>query len=239
MRDVYSLDDKIDGLIESIELARDQKAIKQTLRNFAGALGFTRFAYLNVKGSDIQALSNYPSEWQNLYLENRYAVIDPVVVIARRSMEVFRWSQDEMAGPSPETLHFFRQAADFGIRSGLSIPVRGGFGRTAMLTLASDQPRACFVEVRDAVRAVTGVAFVHAHFNFLTSIRCETPDVSLTPREAHCLAWASFGKTRAETAALLGIKEPTVRFYTESAFEKLGVVNIAHAVRVAIEKGLI
>jgi DNA-binding CsgD family transcriptional regulator len=30
-----------------------------------------------------------------------------------------------------------------------------------------------------------------------------------------------------------------VRFYTESAFAKLGAVNITHAVRLAIENGLI
>lgn len=238
MGDVYSLDDELDGFIESIELARNERTIRQTLKSFTAALGFSRFAYLHVRGADVLTLSNYQQEWQDIYLDRQYVAIDPVVATARRCMDVFTWSE-EMAGSAATATRFFGEAAEFGIRSGISIPVRGSFGRIAMLTLATDQPRADFVKVRDAVRAITAVAFVHVHLSYLRSSQDAVADVTLTPREAHCLAWASRGKTRSETASLLGIKEPTVRFYTESAFDKLGAVNIAHAVRLALEKGLI
>jgi LuxR family transcriptional activator of conjugal transfer of Ti plasmids len=239
MEDSTVLDKEMDGLMEAVELSQDEGTLKQTLRNFSVALGFNRFAYLNVRGDDVRALSNYHPEWQRIYLEKNYTAIDPVVVSARRSMQVFNWSQEENAGTAPETVRFFGEAAEFGIRSGLSIPVRGSFGRMAMLTLASDRPRSDFARVRDPVHAITAVAFVHIRLNHLLTSRRKNSVVELTPREAHCIAWASLGKTKAETAALLGIKEKTVRFYTESAFAKLGAVNITHAVRLAIENGLI
>lgn len=42
-----------------------------------------------------------------------------------------------------------------------------------------------------------------------------------------------------ETADLLGIAERSVRFYLEAARDKLGARNITHAVRMAVEQGLI
>lgn len=239
MEESIVLDKELDGLMEAVELTRDESTLKQTLRNFSVALGFDRFAYLNVRGGDVRVLSNYHSEWQRIYLEHNYTAIDPVVVSARRSMQVFNWSQEGIGSAVPEQARFFREAAEFGIRSGLSIPVRGSFGRMAMLTLASDRPRSDFAHVRDPVHAITAVAFVHIRLNHLLTPRRKNSDVALTPRETHCIAWASMGKTKAETAALLGIKEKTVRFYMESAFAKLGAANVTHAVRLAIEQGLI
>lgn len=239
MEDRTVLDRELDGLIEAVQLAQDERALTQTLRNFSLALGFGRFAFVTVHGHETTGISSYPAEWQTRYLANNYTTLDPVIMTAKRSMQVFTWSREEMEGGSPEIARFFGEAADFGIVSGLSIPIRAGFGRTAMLTLASDQPRIESVEIRDAIRAMTAVAFVHVHLNFLMGSRRRNSTVDLTPREAHCLAWAAQGKTKAETAALLGIKEPTVRFYTESAFAKLGATNITHAVHIATQMGLI
>jgi DNA-binding CsgD family transcriptional regulator len=61
----------------------------------------------------------------------------------------------------------------------------------------------------------------------------------LSGRQLACLTWASFGKTTAETAMLLGISPNTARCYLVEAKERLGAVNTAHAIRVAVERGLI
>jgi LuxR family transcriptional activator of conjugal transfer of Ti plasmids len=237
MTRVPILDEGFDDLMETSDLAQDERAIKQALRNFAAAAGFERFAYLNVRAGDVRALSNYPAEWQEIYLQGNYAAIDPVVTIAKRSMHPFQWSQDENAGTSADAVRFFNQAADFGIRSGLSIPVRGGFGRTALLTLASDRPVSA-AEVRNAAHAITAVAFIHVHLNRLVGAP-HTTTIELTPRQALCLAWASMGKTTDDIADLLGISERAVRFYMKGARDRLGATNTTHAVRIAVEKGLI
>lgn len=237
MTRVQILDEGFNDLMEASDLAQDERAIKQALRNFAAAAGFNRFAYLNVRAGDVRALSNYPAEWQDIYLNSNYAAIDPVVTLAKRAMHPFSWSQSEHAGSTLEAVRFFGEAADFGIRSGVSIPVRGGFGRTALLTLASDRPSAV-AEVRDAVHAITAVAFVHVHLNRLLRSPHSTT-IELTPRQSLCLAWASMGKTTDEIADLLGISERAVRFYLRGARDRLGATNTTHAVRIAVKKNLI
>ena len=42
-----------------------------------------------------------------------------------------------------------------------------------------------------------------------------------------------------ETAALIGVNERTVRFYLDGARAKLGAHNIAHAIRLGIEHGIL
>lgn len=237
MTHLQILDEGFNDLMEACDLAQDERTVKQALRNFAAAVGFNRFAYLNVCAGDVRALTNYPAEWQHIYINSNYAAIDPVVTIAKRAMQPFAWSQRETAGAMPDTIRFFGEAADFGIRSGVSIPVRGGFGRTALLTLASDKPSAD-AEVRNAVHAITAVAFVHVHLNRLVRTPHSTA-VALTPRQSLCLAWASMGKTMDEIADLLGISERAVRFYVKGARDRLGATNTTHAVRLAVEQNLI
>ncbi|MBN8955818.1 MAG: autoinducer binding domain-containing protein [Rhizobiales bacterium] len=237
MTRVQILDEGFNDLMEASSLAQDERAIKQALRNFTAAVGFDRFAYLNIRAGDVHALSNYPAEWQHTYLDKNYAAIDPVVTIAKRAMQPFAWSQEEHAASTSEAVRFFGEAADFGIRSGVSIPVRGGFGRTALLTLASDRPCAD-AEVRNAIHAITTVAFVHVHLNRLVRAP-HSATVVLTPRQSLCLSWASMGKTMDEIADLLGISERAVRFYVKGARDRLGATNTTHAVRLAVEQGLI
>jgi LuxR family transcriptional activator of conjugal transfer of Ti plasmids len=237
MTHIQIVDRGFNDLMEACDLAQDERTIKQALRNFAAAVGFDRFAYLNISAGDVRALTNYPTEWQHVYLTNNYAAIDPVVTIAKRAMQPFGWSQGETAGAMPSSIHFFGEAADFGIRSGVSIPVRGGFGRTALLTLASDKPSAD-AEIRNAVHAITAVAFVHIHLNRIVRAPRGTA-VALTPRQSLCLSWASMGKTMDEIADLLGISERAVRFYVKGARDRLGATNTTHAVRLAVEQNLI
>ncbi|MGD9840088.1 MAG: autoinducer binding domain-containing protein [Afipia sp.] len=237
MMRVQILDEGFNDLMEASDLAQDERSLKQALRNFTTAAGFDRFAYLNVCAGDVRTFSNYPTEWQGTYLNSNYAAIDPVVTIAKRAMQPFAWSQNESAGSAPETVRFFGEAADFGIRSGISIPVRGGFGRTALLTLASGRPSAD-AEVRNPVHAITAVAFVHVHLSRLMRAP-HNQAIALTPRQSLCLAWASMGKTMDEIADLLGISERAVRFYMKGARDRLGATNTTHAVRLAMELDLI
>lgn len=75
--------------MEATDLGQDEQAIKQALRNFTIPAGFDRFAYLNVRGSETSAFSDYPNEWLRLYLERGCATIDPVVVWTKRTMQAF------------------------------------------------------------------------------------------------------------------------------------------------------
>jgi DNA-binding CsgD family transcriptional regulator len=59
----------------------------------------------------------------------------------------------------------------------------------------------------------------------------------LSPRELECLAWAAQGKTYTEIGKMLGISFATVKTNLDNARFKLGGVNLAHAVALAILYG--
>ncbi|WP_162458030.1 autoinducer binding domain-containing protein [Mesorhizobium tianshanense] len=233
------LDDHLDGLIDAMELARDEPSIKTALQEFATDSGFEHFAYFSVRVSDARGLSNYPLKWQERYVSNNYVTLDPVIAQAKRLMRPFTWSMKQMQSLGRAERKFFDEAAEFGIRSGISIPVKAGFGRTVMLTLATNRDEPGPVVVRDVALAATAVAFVHISLIRLSAKLPRTGQTDLSPREATCLAWASIGKTMNETAKLLTISERSVRFYLEQARDKLGANNVAHAVRLAVERDLI
>lgn len=91
----------------------------------------------------------------------------------------------------------------------------------------------------DFPRALTATAFLHMKLAEFGGADLSGFKQDLTPRETLCLTWASLGRSMKDTAALLGITERTVRFYLDEAKEKLGARDIKHAIRIAVENGLI
>lgn len=61
----------------------------------------------------------------------------------------------------------------------------------------------------------------------------------LTPREKEVLALLAQGKSTRQVAAILGITKRTVDAHVQSAMTKIGAVNRAQAIAIAIDVGLI
>lgn len=236
---ISSLDAIFSNFIDALEVSTDKRAVESALRRFANECGAERFAYLSLRSTDGHALSNYSLEWRKLYFEKSYMRIDPVVSTAKRVMRTFSWSGDQPVHATPEIKRFLGEAAEFGIRSGVSVPVQLGFGTLGILTLASSQRR-CELDLAGyASRAEVALVYIHMRLNPLLERLTVTKTIGLTPRQATCLKWASLGKTVAETARILGISDRSVTFYLNEARAKLNANNIAHAIRVAMELHLI
>ncbi len=232
----FLLDGQLQGLIDAIDLANDERSIRNALKKFTVSSGFDRYAYIHVHADDAVAFSDYPAEWLNLYFAKRYTIIDPVVTTAKRSMRMFAWSAEERG--SREIKQFYSEATDFGIRSGVSVPIRTSYGRTAMITLASDRRRVEFPPW-DPMQAALALAYIHVRLSLVSGSSFKTVDVTLSTQEATSLSWSSHGKSMNVIADLLGIKPRTVQFYLDNARDKLGASNLQQAVRIAMEKKLI
>lgn len=63
--------------------------------------------------------------------------------------------------------------------------------------------------------------------------------VELSLRQREVMFWAAEGKTRADTAAILGVAESTIQHHRTKVFEKLGSLSLAHAVALCFRHGLI
>lgn len=240
MSNSRAIDNELDSFIDELERQPDRNGVRLALRKLTRASGFDAFTYVCNGGTEITGMSNYQAQWQMHYLERNFTVVDPVVRLARQYMRPFCWSRTDPAFQDSATRWFFDQAKEFGISSGLTIPIPASYGRFAMLTMVSAESKTAErVKLDNPVRAITAAALVHVWLAKLVAGDRAAAKPILSGRQLACLTWASLGKTTPEIAMLLQISPNTVRYYLVEAKERLGAVNTAHAVRVAVERGLI
>lgn len=230
--------------VDAIQTADNELAFERIATRVTQQLGFKRFAYLRLKGGKPALISSYPKPWTERYFDLGYQQIDPVVWRASREHALFSWGGDPPApAGTREHRRFFEEAMEFGIKSGITVPIRCGFGGMAAFTFSTDEPSArteqLITRYGDVVQLV-GLYF-HAHVTTRLSWKPALPgsEPALTQRERQCLAWAARGKTAADIAVLIGIAPRTVVFHLENARSKFGATSVAQCVAEALRCGLL
>ncbi|NGO66021.1 LuxR family transcriptional regulator [Rhizobium daejeonense] len=228
-------------LSEACATASDQKSFGKALGRITRSYGFNGFAYLHLHGENPAVVTNYPREWQVNYLDRGYARLDPVVKAARAQMQAFSWSVDEdRRHGNGDIRKFCDEAVDFGIRSGLSVPIQTGHGKLGILTLSSSRPaHDSNGNDLDPIRAAAAAAFVHNKLIHTAVDGVIRPTTNLTHQELTCLYWSAEGKSMEDIATMEGLKYSTVRFYIEAAKKKLGTITLSQATAVATRWKLI
>jgi LuxR family transcriptional activator of conjugal transfer of Ti plasmids len=227
---------------DAIQTANSAEAFERVATRLSQKLGFQRFAYLRLETPFL--ISSYPKSWTSRYFQLGYQELDPVVRRARVERGPFSWGVAAAAATgNREQRRFFDEATTFGIRSGITVPIRIGFGRMAAFTLATgdrDVDPARLVSGWDDLVQLAGLYF-HTH----VAVRLEAaalgqhPRIELTQRERQCLAWTALGKTVADIAVLVEITPRTVVFHLENARRKLDASSIAQCVAQALRRGLL
>lgn len=185
-------------------------------------------------------VSGLPQRWWDRYCERNYLAVDPVLHQATtRCTTPILWDEIRPEhGPEPVRVRpFMEEARSFGLVSGVSFPLQGRSGETAILSLASRgthaQIQGRIVRTLPAGQLLAG--FIHEAGRRIAV--AEGPGAGraeLTPRERECLLWAAEGHTTHDTARRLELSERTVVFHLHNAARKLGVRNRAQAVARAI-----
>jgi LuxR family transcriptional regulator, activator of conjugal transfer of Ti plasmids len=230
--------------IDAIYTAGDEAEFVRVASRLTHQLGFRWFAYLRLAQDTPSLISSYPKSWTGRYFDLGYQGLDPVVRRARREHDVFSWGGG--AGRpvgNREQRRFFDEAMTFSISSGITVPIRGGFGRMAALTLATDESLARSGPLLGETADVAQLAALYFHTLAVTRLG-DKPDASrganvLSQRERQCLAWVAAGKTVADTAVLVEIAPRTVVFHLENARRKLDAASIAQCVAAALRRGLL
>lgn len=234
------MNDILIGLIDKLSLPLDDTAARRTLRDFASGAGFDYYAYVHLCGKESFAVSNYPQKWQERYVRDGYLYVDPVVTRAKHGPPVFTWSASEARRMGRRDVsQMFAAAAEFGIRSGLSISVPVGFKNRMIFTLVTDRAEPLDARKVDPVTAAVCVAFVHARLAGANRDVSLANDIRLSPREAECLRWFAEGVTMSDIALTVGVSYSSVRSYLDAATQKLGAANTRQAASMAIRLGLI
>ncbi|MBQ5940167.1 LuxR family transcriptional regulator [Massilia sp. AB1] len=185
--------------------------------------------------------SNYASEWRERYDRKGFAQFDPVVGHCMTSSLPIVWEPATFAEPAQRAM--YEEASEFGIRSGVTLPVHGPQGEFGVLSFASDaEPDEAFhksvAEVLPGLSLIRDYAFASsAKFRVQESRQESAP--RLTRRELEVLQWVAAGKSSWEIARITTCSEATVNFHLANVRQKFGVNTRQQAVVKAIALGLI
>jgi LuxR family transcriptional activator of conjugal transfer of Ti plasmids len=229
--------------VDAVQTADDVASSERVASRLMQHLGFRWFAYLRVDGGQSVLISSYPKNWTARYVDLHYQSVDPVIGRARVQSDLFCWSGDRGTRRTREQRRFFDEAKTFGIRSGITVPIRGGFGQMAAFTLATDESALLTERLADEYRHLLlpiGLYFhMHATAKLEPVAAFSAPHATLSQRERQCLAWSARGKTADDIAVLVGISKRTVIFHLENARIKLGAASLTQCVAEAIRRGLL
>jgi LuxR family transcriptional regulator, activator of conjugal transfer of Ti plasmids len=234
----HELNQWFEHLTEQISLATDEDAARIVLERLTGQAGFTGFAYVSIRPGVVTAISNYSPDWQKRYGEKSYAKIDPIMRGIRQRNGAFSWAAP-VGRVSKEKRQFFAEAAEFGIKAGISIPINAGFGHSAILTLASDEVG--FVESRevDPIIAAATVGQMHSRLDMMRIVPKLQIPVRLKPDELTCLRWSAEGKSMKAIAVIEDTSYANVCFHLRNAKQALGATTLPQATAIATLLGLI
>ncbi len=227
-------------LTDIASVCRTEDMLKDALQELVADLGFDCYAYMYVQPSRTFAVSNYPAEWQKLYFDRGYLAIDPVVKTAKTTLRTFTWHTASPCRPRTHAMRRFNsEAADFGIKSGITIPIRTAGRHMSMLTLASNEPALTLDKDIDHVAAAIAVTYLHTKFEQFNAAPTARETFELTPRQALCLKWSAEGKTMKDIAAIENMSFATANFHLNNARKVLDALSLAQATALATKLGLI
>mgnify|MGYP001773360251 FL=1 len=175
--------------------------------------------------------TNYKTEWLNHYEEQGYAQADLTLQQAGQGSGPFSWQRLlERHELSPFRRRFYGEAADLGLKQGISSALVSAPGISAVYSVASDEPDVDCERVLAEVHARTALL----HKVFMDHLAVEmAPAQPLTPREQEVLTQWARGKTAWEISQLLSVSQETVKFHLKNCYTKLGAYG-----RIAIVKAL-
>lgn len=229
--------------IEKIDAVEDIGNVPGLLRKITQSYGLKNVAYFAVSqhgipDEDPYVAVTYSKDWVEHYKTNNFAGYDPVLLRGFNSLLPFDWRSIDKE--KQKIRDFFGQAGEFGVgRNGLTFSIHGTHSERALVTLTSDVTNREWDKTRHRYMRDFQMLGFHLHEMILRAEGIKFENVSLAKRQVECLKWTSQGKTASEIAGILTLSERTVRFYLETARQRLGVTNNVHAVAKAISGNLL
>jgi LuxR family transcriptional regulator, quorum-sensing system regulator BjaR1 len=227
--------------IENLDRLPTVNAVMDATERVLERYGFVHFSFSGVPyNSDsmpgIVLAHRIPAELFKLYVERRYADIDPSMQHLRRTTEPFKWLDvPHDSEREPKAAELKALVTDFGLAQGFFVPIPSPAGTFGNVWMAGPKPELT-ARVKPALHLIALYAFDRIH-RLVGPLPNRRP--RLTAREQEVLAWTASGKSAWEIGEILGIAKRTVDEHAQSAFRKLGAANRAQAVAIAVRERLI
>ncbi|WP_345830991.1 LuxR family transcriptional regulator [Erwinia sp. HDF1-3R] len=197
--------------------------------------------------ADFSIISNR-REWFEVYIDNSFHHIDPVLSRAQQRLTPFFWDEKSLMQRGVQIPRLFDMACHHNITSGCTFVVHDQHNNLVVLSLflnpySDSQLKNALHCNKDRVQML----LVTAHEQLITLYQEQskapakkmTTGQLLSRRENEIFYWASVGKSYQEIALILGIKVTTVKFHIGNVVRKLGVSNAKHAIRLGVELDII
>lgn len=225
--------------VQAIQRAPSVGKIKDVLRRVADHRGY-EFFHCSAPppvGADLTArnvlFEEWPAEWKRRYTDERLYMIDPVVVKLQCSSDPFLWSSVRTSRTTRAEIRVMDDAASYGLREGLIVPIFGIGGSIYGAAFAGFKPR-CDSIARAELHLVSMYAYARAK---QLRRREPEPPVAISLKEREALQWAAAGKSDWEIGEVIGITEGAAHKRIESAKRKYGVATRMQAVVEALRRG--
>ncbi|TCV72566.1 LuxR family transcriptional regulator [Neorhizobium sp. S3-V5DH] len=227
---------------EACTAARSPAEVSALVERVTASLGFERFAMAGypLPHESLEAyflLNGWSPGWFKVYVEKNYFFSDPIVNLVRRADRTIVWSEAIRGQAlSSKGRKIMREAADFGLVDGVTVPIFSRCGLVGLFSLAGRQV-SLSVAHRDLLRIIAICAHTRLQDLRGTNDKKMT-DVMITPSESECLAWCVAGKTAKEIGSLMRRSERTVETHLANLQRKLDAGNRAQLIAEAFRRGL-
>ena len=221
------------------------------IQSITNSFGFDTFMYgtsTSVRPdheSRMFVFTTAPREWVLRYDQMAYIEVDPRVMLLWDSTLPLVWDQRIVRGARGRIDSFLDDALEFGIGSGVCIPLGDDIRTRVIVALNSRTPELNEARRQEIATSLGDIVLLAHYFHelFMTSaIRRSEVNFTgrpLSSREIECLNLAARGMTTEDIGLKLGIGGRTVQFHFDSIRSKLAAANRQEAVARAVKAGII
>lgn len=184
---------------------------------------------------DIYILTGYSNKWQKRYHDKNYFDQDLTVAHCKEKTTPIIWpTQNKEIRQIDKQI--FSEAADFGLRSGISFPFHTTTGEYGALAVSSSEDYQKS-ELSNPENLFSLQILGSTLFDLVRLKGKKENTITLTEREKECLKWVATGKTSWEISKILGLSERTVVFHIKNAASKMDTTSRTNASIIAILNG--
>lgn len=233
----------IQAFIDAVRRCSTEQQIALHLEQMRGDLGFDFHALIHHvdhrQADDMMVrIENYPHSWVEVFLSRELFRWDPIHLASRTTGAAFNWT-DVPDMISFEACHreVIASAHREGLGEGITVPLHLPLGPSGSCSFAVRAGRVMPTSRLGTAQIIGAFAFEGARK--LLRPKAPTQEVRLSSRQLECTVLAGKGKSDAEIARALGIKESTAVEHLEAARSRYGVSRRMQLVLKAINDGTI